>query len=278
MRYLVTGSSGFLGRHLARRLVFAGHDVGMYDLVEGDDVLDYTRLLRRIEDLQPDVILHLAADAVVWNAAAHAIKAYTLAAVGTANVLEAARVTGVEQVVLASSHHAYAEPSIYASSKWASEAIVRGYRYEFGKNAIAVRLPNVYGPDDPHTQHLIPSIIRSLLAGQRPILRSNGKARRAYIYADDFGDGLLSFTPQAWPKDVMDIKGTDPISAVEIAGVIGRLMRREHLPPVVLDEAGDSDVFSVNATENPNWRPRWSLEEGLEATIAWYQEEQAVAV
>src|SRR3989338_575856 len=102
---LVTGHLGFVGKHTLKRLVDLGHRVVGYDIIEGNDVRDYEKLLKVI--IPGMKILHLAAVPTFWGADKDPIKAFTTNALGTKNIAQAAKEKGAERVVYASTGSVY---------------------------------------------------------------------------------------------------------------------------------------------------------------------------
>ena len=185
MRYLITGSAGFIGFHLARRLLEAGHAVVGYDsftpyydpalksarnavletwpgfTLHRAQLEDVAALSAAWDEARPDVVVHLAAQAGVRYSIDHPETYVASNLVGTANVLEAARRAPPRHLMLASTSSAYGANTempfretdravhplpLYAATKGANELMAHSYAHLFGVPTTAFRLFTVYGP------------------------------------------------------------------------------------------------------------------------------------
>jgi CDP-glucose 4,6-dehydratase len=226
---LVTGAQGFIGSHLAERLLGMGARVvvprrdrparsyfAIAGLEERCDVVhssldDYESLLRVIAEHEIDVVFHLAAQTLVGTAARSPLSTFEANVRGTYLLLEACRAAGVvadpvTRVVVASSDKAYGrheelpyredaplQPIYpYDVSKGCTDMIARSYAHTFGLPVAVTRLANVYGPGDFNMSRLVPETARALVEGDRPVIRSDGSPQRDFIYVDDAVDAYLT--------------------------------------------------------------------------------------
>ncbi|ODN70996.1 UDP-glucose 4-epimerase [Methylobrevis pamukkalensis] len=235
MRYLVTGTAGFIGFHLATRLLDEGHLVlgfdGMtpyYDvrlkqarhaLLERSDsfrpvigMLEDPGALQRAADLaEPDVIIHLAAQAGVRYSLENP-KAYVDSnLVGTWNVLEMARRAGVRHLLIASTSSVYGandkvpfqetdptdEPlTLYAASKKASEVMAHAYAHLWKIPTTTFRFFTVYGPWGRPDMALF-RFVAAILDGEPIDVYGEGRMRRDFTYVDDLVEAVLRLVPIA---------------------------------------------------------------------------------
>jgi UDP-glucose 4-epimerase len=225
MRALITGGAGFIGSHLADRLVADGHRVTVVDdLSHGRAAniasaaasghcelvkLDVTDpdLLGVVRSAEPEVIFHLSAQIDVRVSVADPLRDVTANVVGTVAVLEAARRAGVPKVVLASSVAIFGPPSRlpvgeqtpprplspYAVSKLAAEQYLRQYHDLHGMDTTALVLSNTYGPrQDPHGEAGVVAIfVNAMLAGQPTRVFGEGANVRDYVYVADVVDAFV---------------------------------------------------------------------------------------
>lgn len=225
MRALVTGGAGFIGSHLADRLVADGHHVTVVDdLSHGRAVnlaaamatgrcdlvkLDITDpdLPAVVRSAGPEVIFHLAAQIDVRVSVADPLRDVTANVVGTVAVLEAARRAGVSKVAIASSVAIFGPPprlpvtedtptsplSPYAASKLAAETYLRQYHDLYGLDTTALVLANVYGPrQDPHGEAGVVAIFTdAMLAGRPTRVFGDGRNVRDYVYVADVVDAFV---------------------------------------------------------------------------------------
>src|SRR4051794_5418464 len=208
MRALITGGGGFIGHHLARRLVSAGHDVRLLDnfatgrrerldgldvtVVEGD-LRSYERVHTAVRGVE--VVYHLGALPSVPRSVQDPLTTDAVNVAGTLNVLLASRDAGVRRVVFASSSSVYGanaalpksetdQPlplSPYAVSKLAGEQYCRAFTAVYGLETVSLRLFNVFGPgQDPLSQYaaVVPRFIAALRAGKSPVVYGDGEQTR----------------------------------------------------------------------------------------------------
>lgn len=223
MRVLVTGTAGFIGYHLAHRLLVAGHAVTGFDgFSDYYDVglkrarharlaghADFTAiearletpgaLMRAMEQARPDVVVHLAAQAGVRYSLENPGAYVEANLVGTANLIEAVRAHPVRHLLVASTSSAYggntAMPfretdravtplTLYAASKLAGEAMAHSYSHLFGIPTTAFRFFTVYGPWGRPDMALF-LFTRKILAGEPIEVFAGGEAVRDFTYVDD---------------------------------------------------------------------------------------------
>jgi CDP-glucose 4,6-dehydratase len=215
---LVTGATGLLGSSIVRLLHDAGADVvclvrdwvPQSELVRSHllervrvvrgDILDEPLLERVLGEYEIDTVLHLAAQTIVSIANRNPLATLEVNIRGTWTMLEAVRRSPrVKQVVLASSDKAYgAQPTLpysestplegrhpYDVSKSCADLIAQMYARSFEVPVCVTRCGNFYGPGDLNWNRIVPGTFRSALRGQRPIIRSDGKFVRDYVFVDD---------------------------------------------------------------------------------------------
>lgn len=225
MRTLITGGAGFIGSHLADRLVADGHQVtavddlshgraanlaaaiatGHCELVE----LDITDpgLAGVVRAVGPEVIFHLAAQIDVRASVAEPVRDVAANVVGTVAVAEAARQAGVAKMLLASSVAIFGPParlpvseqtptrplSPYAASKLAAETYLRQFHDLHGLDTVALVLTNTYGPrQDPHGEAGVVAIFAdAMLAGRTTQVFGDGGNVRDYVYVADVVDAFV---------------------------------------------------------------------------------------
>lgn len=163
MRALITGSSGFVGRHLEHHLIDSGDDViGTDRASDGPDLLDAAGLTALMGDVRPDAVYHLAGDADVGGSWDHPRQTFRANAEGTLNVLEAARAANVRRVLHIGSADVYGRVrpdelplsedsalrpvSPYAASKIAAEYLALQAHGGYGQEVVVVRAFNHIGP------------------------------------------------------------------------------------------------------------------------------------
>jgi CDP-glucose 4,6-dehydratase len=311
-RVLVTGAAGFVGSHLARALVGHGAQViaivlegpippeldelsaaGTASLFTGS-VADLALATRAIQEGGATDIFHLAAQAVVGEANRAPVATFEANIAGTWCVLEAARKSpAVERVVVASSDKAYGtQPRLpydetmpllglnpYDASKACADILARSYAEMFGAPVAVSRCANIYGPGDRNYSRLIPGTIRSALAGERPIVRSDGTPVRDYIYIDDAVTAYLALGARAGDAGVrgqaFNFGANDPIAVLDLTERVLAACGRTDLEPDVRGTAtGEIDrqyLDSTRAREVLGWTPTVDLRQGLAWTVDAYR-------
>ena len=214
----VTGGTGLLGNWLVARLLDAGADatclvrdwvpqsefvrsrrIEQVKVVRGD-VRDREIIERALGEYEIDTVIHLAAQTIVTIANRNPISTFETNIAGTWNVLEACRRSPlVRQIVVASSDKAYGDQEVlpytedtslqgshpYDVSKSAADLIARTYAVSYGLPVAITRCGNFFGGGDLNWNRIVPGTIRSVLRGQRPVIRSDGSYVRDYFYVED---------------------------------------------------------------------------------------------
>lgn len=311
-KVFVTGATGMVGSWLIKELIKKGANI--FALIRDTDphselfrsgacrrvsiingcVEDYQTLERAISENAIETVFHLAAQAIVTVAQRSPLLTFETNIRGTYNLLEACRIHQniVQQVVVASSDKAYGTHidlpyqenmalggrHPYEVSKSCTDLLAQSYFYSYGLPVGIVRCGNIYGGGDLNWSRIIPGTIRSLLKGEAPIIRSDGKYVRDYIYVKDVVNAYMRIANNL--KEVkgsaLNISNETPISVVEIVNIICRLMKLDHLQPQVLNQVKGGEIISQylsskKAKDLLNWRPEYSLANGLVETIDWYK-------
>ena len=257
---------------------------------------DFHTLERAITSYETDTVIHLGAQALVGVAWRAPLQTWQTNIRGTWNVLEACRVHSdlVKRVVVASSDKAYGEqdqlPYVeempllgrqpYEVSKACADAIAQAYFHSYGLPVVIARCGNVYGGGDLNWSRIVPGTIRSLYWGQSPLLRSDGNYIRDYVYVKDVSSAYLTLAEKMdAPNVVGECFNFSPemrLTVLEIVHQIRKTMKCEHIQPTVMNaakgEIRNQYLSSAKARRVLGWKPAYSLKEGLEETVAWYQD------
>lgn len=222
-RVLVTGGTGFIGSYVTRRLLDDGADVhaldngftGSEDLVpdavtvHDADVRDADATADVVTNVDPDVIIHLAAIHFIPYCNENPEEAFDVNTLGTRHILDAAReLDSLERVVNTSTAAVY-EPApgphredeginpmdIYGRTKLVAEDEARLFNVDTGVPTVSARLFNVYGTRETNS-HLIPAILEQIVDGSRTIELGNLKPARDFIHASDVADALVTLATE----------------------------------------------------------------------------------
>lgn len=309
---LVTGAGGFIGSHLAERLVEQGARVralvhynslgswgwlqdsprrGEMDVRAGD-IVDRDGVQHAMEGVE--CVFHLAA-LIGIPYSYHAPEAYVRTNVmGTLNVLQAARALGVGRVVHTSTSEAYGTAryvpidekhplqgqSPYSATKIGADKLVESYHLSFGSPVVTVRPFNTFGPRQS-ARAVIPTIIAQALAG-RPVKLGNLHPTRDLNYVANTVDGFVRAGEAPGALGGTFNLGTGrEISVGDLAALIGRLsgreIRVEGEPSRLRPDGSEVERLLADATRARDvlgWTPAVSLEEGLTLTIEWLSRHQ----
>ena len=306
---LVTGATGFLGSVLLLALVAAGADVTY--LMRGAprptpllprstrargatcDVRDGSAVADVLREHGTRTVFHLAAQTIVGVANKSPAETLDVNIRGTWTLLEACRAAGVEQVVVASSDKAYGDhPSLpyredapllgrhpYDVSKSCTDLIAAAYAKTYGMNVAITRCGNFYGGGDLNWNRIVPGTIASALRGVRPVVRSDGKNVRDYLYVEDAADAYLTLAAAMARRDdlrgeAFNFSGNNRLSVLELVGRVLALMGSDLVPEVrneASNEIRDQYLDGAKAHDRLGWSPRHTLDQGLAKTIAWYR-------
>jgi nucleoside-diphosphate-sugar epimerase len=313
MRALVTGGAGFIGSHLAARLVADGHDVrvldnfatgrrsnieaigGEVELVEGD-IQSYERAHKAVRGCE--VVFHQAALPSVPRSIQDPLTSNATNVVGTLNVLLAARDEGVRRVVCASSSSVYganatlpkqedmaALPiSPYATAKLAGEGYCRSFGIVYGLETVALRYFNVFGArQDPTSQYaaVVPNFITALLAGRPVTIYGDGEQSRDFTHVDNVVQAnLLAVGAQNVSGKVYNVACGRKVSlnelVSELQGLIGCDAETIYEPPRP-GEVRHSLASLDRARAELGYEPEVDLRDGLTRTIEHYREQRAAS-
>jgi len=311
---LVTGANGFLGSWLTERLV--NNAASVVALLRDDipntnlsysgtdkristvwgDLVNFETIRRILNEYCIDTVFHVGAQAVVAIANRSPIPTFYSNITGTWNVLEAARLTEtVECVMVASSDKAYGKHNIlpytedaallakypYDVSKACTDLIARSYWSTYGLPVGITRCANFYGGGDLNFSRIVPDAVRSILRGQRPVIRSDGTPVREYFYIEDAVDAYLTFAEQMKAKklqgDAINFGTGEYLSVLDlvkrIIAVSGRRLEPEILGKGELHAEIDRQYLSSDkARRLLGWNAKTRLDEGLRKTFKWYEE------
>ena len=309
----VTGAAGLVGGWLVRRLLDLGADVvclvrdwvPQSELVRSrlieraqvvrGDARDQALLERLLGEYEIDTCIHLAAQTIVGIANRNPVSTFETNIGGTWALLEACRRSPmVKQVVLASSDKAYGEHDRppydeetplqgrhpYDVSKSCADLIAQAYATTYDFPVVITRCGNFYGGGDLNWNRIVPGTIRSVLRGQRPIIRSDGHYVRDYFYVED-GAAVYTLLAERLSEN-SDLRGQafnfsneTQVTVLELVERILGLMGSD-LEPDVRDEASNEIrcqyLSATRARRMLGWRPLFTLEEGLQRTVEWYKD------
>jgi len=262
-------------------------------IVRGD-VRDQALLERALGEYEVDTVFHLAAQTIVSIANRNPVSTLESNIQGTWALLEACRRSPkVKGIVTASSDKAYGDHGgnpydedaplqgrhPYDVSKSCADLIAQMYAVSYGVPVAITRCGNFFGGGDLNWNRIVPGTIRSLHRGERPVIRSDGRFVRDYFYIEDGAAAYMCLAEAlaARPElagQAFNFSNEVRLTVLELVTKIGALMG-SGAQPVVLDQASNEIPVQCLSAEKARtvlgWKPLHSLDEGLEATIAWYR-------
>ncbi|RYD86115.1 MAG: CDP-glucose 4,6-dehydratase [Verrucomicrobiaceae bacterium] len=327
-RVLVTGHTGFKGSWLCEWLLSLGAEVAGYALdpqphellysqldlekrISGDNrgnLSDRAALLSLVSRFKPEIILHLAAQPLVRLSYEIPVETFTTNIIGTANVLEAVRVSGIGCAVVAVTTdkcyenrewlHAYREEDSmgghdpYSASKGAAELVISSYRRSFFPSSGNVRVAsaragNVIGGGDWAVDRIVPDCFRALRCGQPIPVRSKIATRPWQHVLEPLSGYLWLAACLLQPlRPVGDLTsgfnfGPCLASNRTVSELVAEIIKHtggkwvDASDPQAVHEAAKLNLATDKAFHLLEWRPVWSFPETIEKTVAWYQEESS---
>jgi CDP-glucose 4,6-dehydratase len=308
---VVTGGTGFLGSHVVAALCELDADVvvvvrdevplgavhaGWWSKVTraGGDVRDQAFMERVLGESEAQTVLHLAAQTQVGVANHNPVSSFDSNIRGTWSVLEAIRRSPrVAQTVVASSDKSYGTQAVlpytedmpfqavhpYDVSKAAADMIALSYAHSFEVPLAITRCGNFYGPGDTNWERLFPGLIRMLLDGQRPVIRSDGTLTRDYLYVVD---GVWSYLQLAealaerpdLSGEAFNFSAERPMSVLEVVALMQQAVGTEFEPDIRATATGEIPhqyLSAAKARSVLGWEPAYTFEEGLALTVEWYR-------
>jgi UDP-glucose 4-epimerase len=302
-RVLVTGGAGFIGSVVVDRLREAGyeprildvrrsphHERGEIDTVIGD--------VCKPEDVQRalkgcDIVVHMAAAADVNDVVKAPAHSEELNSRATLNVLEAARLAGVERVVYASTIWVYSDvedPTVdedtplmppahlYSATKLAGEMYCRSYAELYGVDYTVLRFGIPYGPR-ARPAAVVPIFVRKALAGEPLTVAGGGQQSRRFVYVEDLADGVVRSLQPAAANRVYNLVGSEDVTILDIASTVQSLVGNGEIEHVGAREADfrGVEVDGSRAERELGWRAETPFREGVRRYVAWHREQEEAA-
>lgn len=288
MRVLVTGGAGFLGRHVANRLLHAGYHVIIFDRarVNGFDMLQGDLLDAEVVNTavqMVDAVCHLGAIGDVYLAFEQPALAAAVNVVGTANIMGAAKANGTQKVVYASTWEVYGKPEYspidenhptrpehpYNITKLAGEDLVLSYDRLKDVPALALRIGTAYGTG------MRPNSVFSLFVakaerGEPIVIHGSGAQTRQFTHASDIGEAFARALESDARGEAFNVVADDAHSIRQLAEAVVRILPTEtHFGEPRFGDVPPAAVSNQKARDILHWQPEMPFEQGLQELIAW---------
>jgi len=312
MRILVTGGAGFIGSHLVRRLLTSGDNFVVnldalrysgnlenlaevaehprYTFVHGD-ICDAGTVEKVLKEHGVEVVINCAAETHVDRSLLDPDSFARTDVVGTAVLLEGARKAGVARFLQVSTDEVYgsvesgwskeddplAPRSPYSASKAGGDLLVRSYWTTYRFPVLITRGSNTYGPNQ-YPEKFIPLFATNAIDDQLLPLYGDGRYRRDWLSVFDHCGGIEHVLCHGEPGSIYNIGGGNELENLAVAELILKhLGKPMNLLRFVQDRPGHDRRYAVECTRLRalGWAPTVLFEEGLKATVEWYQSHQA---
>jgi UDP-glucose 4-epimerase len=298
VRVGVIGGAGFIGSHVVDKLLEAGHDVTVFDIMRPHrpdvrhvvaDILDASRTTVALAG-RYDALYLLAAVSDVNDVFHIPVESAQVNIMAVAHVLEAARRTGAGRVILASTTWVYAlaEPDevdeetplhpdrinhLYTASKLSAEMLCHAYHTLYGVDMTILRYGIPYGPR-ARLGTVLANFVSNALKGQPITIQGDGRQWRSLVAVEDLAVGNVAALQNAAKNQTYNLDGPDRVEIRRVAEKVRQFFpeveiqhtdgRRGDLPPKV--------VSSQKAFAHLGWKPQIGFEEGAERYVKWVQE------
>lgn len=312
-RVFVTGATGLMGGWLVKALLRESADVvalvrdqapksmlvaegilPQIALVSGD-LESLPTMQRAIAEYEPHTVFHLAAQPLVGVAKRDPVGTLRANVMGTWNVLEACRLAGQSNVIVASSDKAYgASDNLpyrethplqgrypYDVSKSCTDLIAQMYAATYGLRTAIARCGNLFGGGDLNFSRTIPGVIKATLDGEPFVIRSDGKFVRDFLYVKDAAESYLVLGERlaedpSISGEAFNFSLGDRLTVLEIVSMTLQIMGRTDLEPVIQNianaEIREQYLDATKARHVLGWKPIYDMPRAIEETVEWYRE------
>lgn len=310
-KVLVTGHVGFLGSWITNTLLESGAKVVGLDIVKRPkgsilnyksknlrsikaDVANLKILLKIVSTYKPQIIFHLAAEAIVSRANKNPLRAFKSNIEGTWNILEIARKRkSIQAIVMASSDKAYGahetlpykeEAALkgnhpYDASKSCADLLAYTYYHTYGVPVCVTRCGNIFGQGDHNLSRIVPDAMRCVAKDKKLLIRSDGKFTRDYVYVEDIVKGYLLLA-QMMKKlklagEAFNFSDENPLSVLDLVKKIYKIAGKKanyQIQNIAKYEIKHQYLASGKSRRLLGWKPAYSLDAGIKKTIDWYTE------
>jgi len=305
-RLLVTGGAGFIGSEFVRSGVERGYDVSVIDNLSyagdrerlkevngnisfyGTDITDRESVLRVFKQVNPDAIVHWAAESHVDRSIIDASPFIDTNVKGTQTILDAARQSTITKFINISTDEVYGDlgeegqfyettplnpSSPYSVSKAAADMLGRAYHRTYGLPLITVRPSNNYGPWQ-YPEKLVPVVVLKALNNEKIPVYARGENVREWLHVSDCTGAVFQALEKGEVGEIYNVGSGEEKKNIEIVKTILRILgKSEDLIEFVKDRPGHDFRYSLNSIkirEKLGWKPQVHFGEGIETTVKWF--------
>jgi len=300
-KILVTGGAGFIGSHLVDRLIKEGHKVVVIDNLStgkkenlNPEAKFYKinicnpKISQVFKKEKPEIVFHFAAQIDVKKSVENPAEDANVNILGTLNVLENCKRFKVKRFVFASSVGVFGEPqklpvkenhplnplAPYPITKLAIEKYLNFYQNQ-GLDFVSLRYSNIYGPRQISTGEggVVAIFIEKLLKNQKPTIFGDGNQTRDFLYVDDAVEAAI-LAIKATTGSIYNVGTNKEITINTLFKLLSNILKAKIKPdfqPICQGEIIKSRIDYSKAQREFGWKPKFSLEKGLQITVDWFK-------
>ncbi len=301
MNILITGHSGFIGRHIADYFLEQGHVVcGVARSMRPNclhsqyavEIDDYDSLSRLVNEKCIDTIVHSAGKPIVADCDKDPFNAFKINGLGTASVLESARYANVKKVIVIETDKVYGFQEIvptkedailnpgspYEFSKGLAASFCDFYRSHYNMNVISVRPVNVYGPGDFSFTRIVPAAMRNISEGKGiPVQEHAVEIHRDFIYVKDVARMMHLLATTDTKHDTYNFSTNESISILDFATRITGALNHS-VDPIIVKKPGDYPEIPFQSIDGTRFNSEFefdftSFEDAIQETYRAYNEQ-----
>lgn len=304
MTILVTGGAGFIGSNFLHYLITStteeiicidslSYAADLHNIPDGiklytTDIADEHNCEYVFKKYKPSTVFHFAAESHVDNSIQDCSPFIHTNINGTVNLLNLSLKYYIQKFIHISTDEVYGSiesgyftensnyspRNPYSASKAASDHFVMAYHNTYGLPTVITNCSNNYGPRQYH-EKMIPKAITNLLSGKKVPIYGNGKQIRDWLYVQDHCEALVEIWHRGKVGQKYNIGGECEIKNIDlIRMILDRMNMKENMIEYVEDRPGHDRRYSTDIAKirhELKWSPRFSLENGLDKTIEWYE-------
>lgn len=308
---LVTGGAGFIGSHVAKKLMDLGHNVVIVDnfnsyydprlkeariseFLKGYplkiyriDIADFQTLRRVFPKEHIDIVCHEASQAGVRYSLKNPLLFVRTNVLGTLNLLECAKEFGMRGFIYVSSSSVYGKNkppfreeapldtplSLYAATKIGAESLIHTYHAVHGFPCTILRYFSVYGPWGRPDMILF-KFLQAMEKGKVIPVYNFGNTKRDWTYIDDIVDGTVAAIQKNYPYEIFNLGNNKPKKLSYFIEVLERYAGKKFKKKYFPMQKGDlkeSHAHIAKAKKFLEWKPKVSFEQGISACVEWYK-------
>lgn len=307
---LVTGATGLVGSHLVERLLelkpfrivalsrsrdpqayFFKNNLEQKTVIAHGDLKDKERILDIVTKYEIEYIFHIAAQPIVATAYINPYETIATNIMGTAHILEAARLSPyIKGVIIASSDKAYGKDCNaaletqalrgdhpYDVSKSCTDLLAITYANTYAVPVTVSRFGNIFGPGDLNFNRIIPGIMKAAIKNETLSLRSDGKFVRDYVYVKDVVEGYIALAEHMDKArgETFNFSSGFNFSVLDLIGKTSEVIGKKVEYTILNNQKNEIPEQSLNfekATKVLGWKPSYDFAQGITETFNWYKE------